>query len=54
MHVIGHCDYSECKQTVVGVGKFRVGYATSDFEYSNPARAVTSSLELGARCPART
>ena len=30
MHVIGHCDYSECKQTVVGVGKFRVDYATSD------------------------
>ncbi|GAA1127118.1 DUF4145 domain-containing protein [Arthrobacter flavus] len=30
MHVIGHCDYSECKQTVIGVGRFRVDYATSD------------------------
>ena len=30
MHVIGHCDYSECKQRVIGVGKFRVDYATSD------------------------
>jgi hypothetical protein len=29
MHVIGHCDYSECKQRVIGVGKFRVDYATS-------------------------
>lgn len=30
-HVIGHCDYSECKQTVIGVGKFRVDDATPDF-----------------------
>lgn len=35
MHVIGQCDSRECKQTVIGVGTFRVDYATSssDIEY---------------------
>lgn len=47
MHVIGHCDNSECKQTVVGVGKFRVGYATADFgsEYEGIPYAEFYKLE---------
>lgn len=34
IHVVGNCDYVECKQTVIGVGTYRVDYAINNVDRS--------------------